>query len=78
MTTYGRDHYGRSAEPANNNDPVPYVSPAHVEMSAGLADLRQKLGMAEEMQADGYETVASAPRIRPCRNYRDTIGGNDE
>ena len=32
----------------------------------------------EPMQVHGYEHVASAPRVRPCRNYRDEIGGEDE
>jgi hypothetical protein len=65
-------YYGKGAEPANNNEPVPFVSPAHVQMHAGIAEMRERLGMPEEsMQADGYEHFASAPRIRPARNYRD-------
>ena len=73
------NYYGKDAEPANNNEPVPFVSPAHVQMHAGIAEMRQRLGTPEEsMQADGFETVASAPRVRPARNYRDEIGGDDE
>jgi hypothetical protein len=38
-------YYGKEA--ANNNQEGPWVSPAHAEMSAGLADLRKVLGMKE-------------------------------
>jgi hypothetical protein len=31
----------------------------------------------EPMQADGYEVVASAPRVRPARNFRDQAGVDD-
>jgi hypothetical protein len=42
------DHYyGKDAEPANNNQEGPWVSPAHAQMSAGLVELREKLGVEE-------------------------------
>jgi hypothetical protein len=75
------DHYyGKDAEPANNNQEGPWCGPEHARMSAGLADLRKVLGMKEpeeEMRADSYEVMTSKPRIRPARNYRDEVGGDD-
>jgi hypothetical protein len=62
---------------ANNNNEGPWVSPAHAEMSAGLAELRSALGMPEEMCADSYEVVVSKPRVRPARNFRDQAGVDD-
>jgi hypothetical protein len=74
-------YYGKNAEPANNNEPVPFVSPAHVQMHAGIAEMRQRLGMPEEpMQADGYEHVATSNQRTPIpmRKFTTEIGGGDE
>jgi hypothetical protein len=74
MTTYARDHYGRSAIPANNNTEGPWCGPDSARMHAELADLRKILGMKEPeepMHVESYEEVASKSRIRPARNYRD-------
>ena len=32
----------------------------------------------ESMRADGYEVVASKPRVRPARNFRDQAWVDDE
>jgi hypothetical protein len=67
--------------PANNNTEGPWCDPDSARMHAELADLRKVLGMKEPeepMRGDSYEVVASAPRVRPARNYRDNIGVDNE
>lgn len=75
-------YYGKDAEPANNNQHGPWVSPAHAEMNGGLANMRKILGMPEpeeQMIVESYETVASTPRVRPMRsNYNSEAGKGDE
>ena len=80
MTTYYRDHYGRSAEPANNNEQVPFVSPAHVEMHAGIAEMRQTGHGGRDARRKTVSTVASSHQRTaiPIRKYTSDIGDDDE
>jgi hypothetical protein len=75
-------------KPANANTPGPCVPPAVHEMRAGLADLRQILGMPDPeliadivaMRVDNIETVASSGERTaiPMRNYNSEAGKGDE
>jgi hypothetical protein len=73
-------YYGKEAEPANNNHEGPWCGPEHARMSAGLAELRERLGMPEEMKAESYEVVATSGErsLIPMRKYTNDIGKDDE
>jgi hypothetical protein len=81
-------YYGKNAEPANNNEPIPYVSPEHVKMSAGIAEMREALGMPDPelftdilaMRVEQLETVASSNQRTaiPMRKFTTEIGGDDD
>jgi hypothetical protein len=82
-------YYGKGAEPANNNEQIPYVSPEHVKMSGGIAEMRKLLGMPDPefaldilaMRIEGHlEHIASSNRCTPIptRKFTSEIGDGDE
>jgi hypothetical protein len=75
-TTY----YGKDAEPTRQERDWQIIGEAADKCAAevgAIVDDFHRQWAEKEMRADSYEVVANKPRIRPARNYRDSIGGDD-
>jgi hypothetical protein len=86
MTTYYAERHGRNPEPPTRQErhwqiigEAAEKCVAEVGQIVDEYERRWNEKYPEEpMRAESYEHVASAPRVRPARDYRDEAGKGDE
>jgi hypothetical protein len=78
------NYYGTNAAPATRKERDWQIIGEAVEKCteevSAIVDKyhRQWAERYPEMRADSYEIIASKPRVRPARNYRDHIEEDDD